>query len=68
MSKTKVYLLIYTNQWEECPNCEEGLNGYPEILCIRFTKKQVEEYLAKRVQDGAKYLLGNTDIEEMEVE
>jgi len=68
VSKSKVYLLIYTDPWEECPNCEMGLDGYPEILCIRFTRKQCEEYLEERIKAGAKYLEGNIEIKEMEVE
>lgn len=68
MLKTKVYLVIYIDPWEECPHCQDGLEGYPEILAIRFTRKGAEEYLAKRIQEGAKYLEGAVEIREMEVE
>jgi len=65
---TKVYLLIYKDPWEECSECGAGVEGYPEILCIRYTKKQCEDYLEKRIKNGANYLEGNTEIKEMEVE
>jgi len=68
MSKAKVYLLICRNPWEKCPECKMGLDGYPEILCIRFIRKKCEDYLEARIKAGAKYLEGNTEIKEMEVE
>jgi len=64
---TKIYLLIYKDPWEECSECGVGVEGYPEILCIRYIKKQCEDYLEKRIKNGANYLEGNTEIKEMEV-
>ena len=64
---TKVYLLIYKDPWEECSKCGTGIEGHPEILCIRYTKKQCEDYLKKRIKNGANFLEGNTEIIEMEV-
>lgn len=66
-TKTKVYILIYRDPWEEC-ECGIGIEGYPEILSIRFSKEKAEEYLKERIKKGAKYLEGNTEIKEMEVE
>ena len=68
MSKTKVFLLIYKDPWEECSECGVGIEGYPEILCIRFTRQKAQEYLDERIKNGAQYLEGNCVIEEMEVE
>jgi len=63
----KVYLLIYKDPWEECDACGTGIEGYPEILCITFSRKRAQKFLEKRIEEGAKYLEGNTEIEEQEV-